>query len=163
MKLKLMRLKIAGMLKKQAGMTMVELIIAVAITGIIITFTGTAVYQILNVSGYGNDHLSSGHELQNAGAWFQFDIQGTVSATAGSQLVMTISDNSTVTYSLVSNELLRSNGSVQTTVARNISSASFSISGRLATMNLTCVPSWRDSISNNGTYMAYMRPVESTP
>jgi prepilin-type N-terminal cleavage/methylation domain-containing protein len=149
-------------LKKQAGMTMVELIIAVAITGVIITFTGTAVYQILNVSGYGNDHLSSGHELQNAAAWFQLDMQGTISATGGSQLVMTLSDNSTVTYSLASNELRRSSGSVLTTVAHNINTAAFSINGSLATMSLTCLPTWRDSVSNNGTYMAYMRP-EATP
>jgi prepilin-type N-terminal cleavage/methylation domain-containing protein len=146
-------------LNNQRGLTMVELIMAVAVTGIIIAFLGTAIYQIMTVSVYGNDHLSAQHELQNAASWFHFDIQGAVTATGGSQLTLMLSDNSTVTYARTGAELRRSAGSVQTTVARNISSVVFSVSGQLATMNLVCVPSWRDNISENGSYTGYLRPV----
>jgi prepilin-type N-terminal cleavage/methylation domain-containing protein len=149
--------------KRQAGMTMVELVMTIAVTGIIVTFLGTAIYQIITVSGYGNDRLSAQHELQNAGSWFNLDVQGSVTAAAGSQLVLTLSDNTTITYSLVSNELRRSSGGPYMTLARNISSAVFSISNRLASMSLVCVPSWRDSASENGTYMAYLRPVVVIP
>lgn len=146
-------------LNNQRGLTMVELIMSVAITGIIIAFIGTAVYQIINVSGYGNDHLSAQHELQNAASWFHQDTQGAISASGTSQLTLTLSDNSTVTYALASGILQRTTGSIQSTVARNISSVAFTVSGHLATMSLVCAPSWRDNSSENGTYMGYLRPV----
>jgi prepilin-type N-terminal cleavage/methylation domain-containing protein len=149
--------------KKQAGMTMVELMMTIAITGIIVTFLGTAVYQIINVSGYGNDRLSAQHELQNAASWFNVDIQQSVAATGGNQLVLTLSDNTTVTYSLVGNVLRRTSSGPYMTLALNISSAAFSITNRLASMTLFCVPSWRDNASENGTYMAYLRPVVIVP
>jgi len=146
-------------LKNQKGMTLVELIIAVSITGIIIAFIGTAVYQIVTVSAYGNDHLSAQHELQNAASWFHFDIQGAVTATGGSQLTLMLSNNSTVTYTLATGSLLRTAGSAQNTVARNISSVAFSVSGHLATMSLVCAPAWLDNVSENGSYTDYLRPV----
>jgi hypothetical protein len=141
-------------------MTMVELLIAVAITGVIVAFTGTAVYQILNVSGYGNDRLSAQHDLQNAASWFQLDIQGAVTVTGGSQLNLTLSDSTTVNYALTSNELRRTAGASYIVLAHNIGSVSFSINNRLVTMNLTCVPSWREGTGQSGSYMAYLRPVE---
>ena len=146
-------------LKNQKGMTLVELIIAVSITGIIIAFIGTAVYQIVTVSAYGNDHLSAQHELQNAASWFHFDIQGAVTATGGSQLTLMLSNNSTVTYTLATGSLLRTAGSAQNTVARNISSVAFSVSGHLATMSLVCAPAWLDNVSENGSDTDYLRPV----
>ena len=149
--------------KGQSGMTLVELIMTIAITGVIVTFLATAVYQIINVSGYGNDRLSAQHELQNAASWFNVDIQQSVAATGGTQLVLTLSDNTTVTYSLVGTVLQRSSAGPYKTLALNINSAAFSINNRLASMTLFCVPSWRDSVSENGTYMAYLRPAVVTP
>lgn len=142
---------------------MVELVIAVAISGIIVAFLGTAIYQIMHVSGYGNERLAAQHGLQNAASWFQQDMQGAVYATGGSTLVLTLSSGVTVTYSLSGTELRRSSGGPDMTLARNIQSVTFSVSNHLATMNLVCVPAWQDSISETGTYMAYLRPVEVTP
>jgi prepilin-type N-terminal cleavage/methylation domain-containing protein len=148
--------------KKQKGMTMVELVLTIAITGIIVTFLGTAVYQIINVSGYGNDRLTAQHELQNAAAWFNADIQQSYAATGGTQLVLTLSDNTTVTYALSGNILQRTTGGASKALALNIGSAAFTITNRLAAMTLNCLPSWRESSSENGTYYAFLRP-EVTP
>jgi prepilin-type N-terminal cleavage/methylation domain-containing protein len=150
-------------MKSEKGMTMVELVLSVAISGIIVAFLGTAVYQILNVSGYGNEKLSAQHELQNAAAWFNLDTQEALDATGGSQLVLTLPDTSTITYSLSGTELLRSSGGPPMTLAKNINSVTFSINDRLATMNLTCVPSWHEGTSETGTYMACLRPVGVIP
>jgi prepilin-type N-terminal cleavage/methylation domain-containing protein len=144
--------------KNQAGMTMVELIVAIAITGVIIAFLGTAIYQIITVSEYGNNRLTALHELQNAAYWLNADGQGAVNATGGSQLVLTLSDNSTVTYSLSDTDLLRSSGGPQITLARNISSVTFTVNNRVITMNLTSAPVARDDVSASGTYMVYLRP-----
>ena len=137
---------------------MVELIVAIAITGIIVAFLGTTIYQIITVSEYGNNRFTALHEVQNAAYWFNVDGQGAINATGGSQLVLTLADNSTVSYSLSGTNLLRSSIGSQMTLARNISNASFSVSGRVITINLTSSPVARDAVSQNGTYMVFLRP-----
>jgi len=147
-------------MKRQSGATMVELITAVAITGIIVVFLGTAVYHIITVSEYGNDKFTALHELQNAAYWFNKDGQEAKAAAAGSQLVMTLTDNSTVTYILDGTVLQRSSAGLQLILARNISNADFSVDGRVLTMSLTSTPPGRNNISENGTYMVHLRSVE---
>jgi prepilin-type N-terminal cleavage/methylation domain-containing protein len=142
----------------QKGMTMVELVVATALTGIIIVFLGTVIYQILNVTGYGNDRLSAAHDLENASYWFNFDGQRSIAASGGSGLALTLSDNSSVTYTLTGTELRRNSGGAYMVLARNIVSSSFSISNRVITMSLTSSPSGRFDVSENGTYQVYLRP-----
>jgi hypothetical protein len=139
---------------------MVELITAVAITGIIVVFLGTAIYHIITVSEYGNDKFTALHELQNAAYWFNKDGQEAKTAIGGSQLIMTLADNSTVTYVLVGTNLQRTSAGLQLILAHNISSAGFSVDNRVVTMSLTSAPPGRNNISENGTYMVYLRPVE---
>lgn len=140
---------------------MVELITAVAVTGMIVSFLGTAVYHIIAVSEYGNDEFTALHELQNAAYWFSKDGQEAKAAVGGSQLVLTLTDNSTVTYTLVGNNLQRTAAGQQTILARNISSnSSFSVNDRLVTMRLISVPPGRANVSENGTYMINLRSVE---
>jgi prepilin-type N-terminal cleavage/methylation domain-containing protein len=144
----------------QKGMTMVELLVAVTVTGIIVVFLGTAIYQIITVSGYGNDRLTAMHELQNSAYWFNFDGQGAKSAAGGGGLILTLTDNSTITYSLTGTELRRTAGGSSMTLARNITNANFSIDNRVITMSLTSSPEGRDNASENGTYKVYLRPAE---
>jgi prepilin-type N-terminal cleavage/methylation domain-containing protein len=145
-------------MNKQSGMTMVELIITVAITGIIVAFLGTSIFQIFTVSSYGNGRLTAAHELQNAAYWFHADGQGAVSANGTTQLTMTLSDNSTVTYTLSGTKLFRITGVKQMVLAGNITTVSFSVNSRTVTMNLTSAPDSRSDVSQNGTYLVYLRP-----
>lgn len=147
-------------MKGQKGMTMVELLVAIAVTGIIVVFLGTAIYQIITVSEYGNDRLTAMHELQNSAHWFNLDGQKAVTANVNGELLLTISETSSITYSLVGTELRRTTGSTPMTLARNISSADFSIDNRVITMSLTSSPEGRDNVSENGSYKVYLRPAE---
>ena len=146
----------------QKGMTMVELLVAIAVTGIIVVFLGTAIYQIITVSAYGNDRLTAMHELQNSAHWFNLDGQKAVTANVNGELLLTISETSSITYSLVGKELRRTAGGSPMTLARNITSADFSIDNRLITMSLTSSPEGRDNVSENGTYKVYLRPAEGS-
>lgn len=139
---------------------MVELVMAVAVTGIIVAFLGTAVYHIITVSEYGNEEFTALHELQNAAYWFSEDGQEAKAAVGGSQLVLTLTDNSTVTYALAGTDLQRTVAGLPLTLARNISSAGFSVNNRIATMSLTSTPPGRNGVSENATYMIYLRSVE---
>lgn len=144
-------------MKGQSGMTLTEMIIAVAITGIIVVFLGVAIFQIMKVSSYGNDELTALHEMQNAAYWFNLDGQETITATGGSQLVLTLADNSTITYSKSGTNLLRTANSQVTILARNITSANWTINSKLVTMNLTSAPTGVSGVSENTTYIVYMR------
>ncbi len=144
----------------QKGMTVVELLVAIAVTGIIVVFLGTAIYQIITVSAYGNDRLTAMHELQNSAHWFNLDGQKAVTANVNGELLLTISETSSITYSLVGTELRRTAGGSQMTLARNITSADFSIDNRVITMSLTSSPEGRDNVSENGSYKVYLRPSE---
>jgi prepilin-type N-terminal cleavage/methylation domain-containing protein len=142
----------------QKGMTLAELVVAIAITGIIVVFLGTAINQIITVSGYGNDRLTATHELENVAYWFNNDGQEAIAATGGASLALTMADNSSITYTLAGTEMRRTAGGQQMTLARNITDANFSIDSRLVTMSLTASPPGRYGVSENGTYRVYLRP-----
>ncbi|MGD0795349.1 MAG: prepilin-type N-terminal cleavage/methylation domain-containing protein [Dehalococcoidales bacterium] len=145
-------------MKGQKGLTMVELVVATAISGVIVTFLGTAIYQILNVTGYGNDRLIAAHELENAAYWFNLDGQQAATASGGSALTLIFSDNSSVAYTLSGAELRRTSGSVYMVLARNIASLNFAVSSRVVTMAVTSTPPGRYAVSANGTYEVNLRP-----
>jgi prepilin-type N-terminal cleavage/methylation domain-containing protein len=144
----------------ESGFTLVELVIATVITGLIVSFLGTAIYQIFTVSQYGNDRLTATHEVQNAAYWFNLDGQQATAATGGTGLYLTLSDNSSVTYARVGTELRRTSNGTQMILARNITSASFTVTNRLITMQLTSAPQGRDHIMENRTYQVWLRPSE---
>jgi hypothetical protein len=145
----------------QKGMTIAELVVAIAATGIIVVFLGTAIYQIFNVSGYGNDRLTATHELENIAHWFNIDGQGAKAAAGGATLTLTLADDSSITYTLAGTDLRRTAGGQQMTLAHNITSANFQIDSRVVTMSLTSSPPGRYGVSESGTYLVYLRPEES--
>ena len=147
-------------MKDERGITLVELVIATAITGLIVSFLGTAIYQILTVTEYGNDKLAAMHELQNSAYWVSIDGQMASTADASNGLTLTLPDDSSITYSLVGTELRRTAGESQMTLAKNITDASFSVENRIITMILTSSPEGRQNVSEDRTYMVYLRPAE---
>ena len=148
------------MMKGEQGFTLVELLIAIAITGLIVSFLGVATHQIITVTEYGNDKLLAAHELQNTAHWFNLDGQRAVTANADGELLLTISENLSVTYTLSGTELRRTAGGSQMTLAQNISSADFSIEDRVITMNITSSPTGRQNVSEQAIYKVYLRPTE---
>ena len=144
----------------ERGLTIVELIMTTAITGLVVSFLGTSIHQMLTATEYGNDRLTAMHELQNAAYWFNVDGQKAVTASVNGNLLLTISESSSITYALVGTELRRTSGDSQMILARHIANVNFSIENRVITMQLTSSPEGRDNVSENGTYKVYLRPAE---
>ena len=147
---------------KQRGMTLVEILIATAILGLIATLPGAAIYQFINVVERGSVKMAALHEVQNAAHWVARDGQGARAAVGGSRLALTLPDSTSIIYELVGTgpryELRRTAGGSQIAVARNVISASFSINGRVITMTLTSSPDSRWAMSEERTYKVYLRP-----
>jgi prepilin-type N-terminal cleavage/methylation domain-containing protein len=149
-------------MKGQQGFTLIELLVVISITGLIGSFLGSAVYQMFTVTEYGNSKMAAIHDLQNTANWLNRDGQMASAATGGSQLVLTMPDDSTISYKLIGTELKRSDGISQITVAWNITSATFTVSGRTVTLDITSAPVGRQDASHQATYQVYLRPEDDS-
>ena len=145
------------MMKREQGLTFVEIIITTAIAGLIFCVLGVALYQVYTIPERGGDHLTAAHELQNAAHWLSLDGQSAKSATGGSSLVLTLTDNSTITYSLEGTDLRRATDISTMTLAQNIVALDFSVQDRYITTNITSSPDDRWQVSKNQTYITYLR------
>ena len=163
-------------MKSQEGFSLPELLVTVAITGLIVSFLGMAVYQILNVTEYGGDKMTAIHELQNAAHWVSYDGQMAKTASGGNELVLILPDSSQVTYGVVGSELLRTAEESQMILARNITAVQFLVverteritagpffedrGERIITMTVTSAPEGRPNVSEQREYKICLRPTD---
>jgi prepilin-type N-terminal cleavage/methylation domain-containing protein len=144
----------------ERGFTLVELLIATAITGLIVSLLSMAVYYVVTIPEYGNDRVTALHELQNAAHWINLDGQMAENATGGDELVLTLPDDSSISYTLAGTDLIRTTSTSNMTLARNITSVNFSIQDRYINMNINSSPAGRWGVSENETYKICLRPSE---
>jgi prepilin-type N-terminal cleavage/methylation domain-containing protein len=139
------------------GLTLVELLVTLAITGLIFVVAGAAFYQLSTVSGYGNNRLTVVHEMQNTAHWFNRDGQEALNASGGNGLTLTLPDQSTVSYNLSGTTLQRVAGATYLTLAKDITALNFTVQDRLITMNVTAEISGRSGESVQGNYKVQLR------
>ena len=148
-------------MKGQKGFTLPELLLTVAITGLIASFLTLAIYQIITVTDSGNDRMIAMHELRNAGHWLSLDGQMARTASGGNELALTLPSGSpitSITYAVVDTELHRTADGFQMILARNISDISFLVENQVITMTITSSPEGRANISEQGIYKVFLRP-----
>jgi prepilin-type N-terminal cleavage/methylation domain-containing protein len=147
--------------KGERGFTLVELMVSIAITGMIFGVLGEAIHQVLTIPEYGNDRITAMHEVQNVVHWVNLDGQKAQTATGGNRLVLTFPDASSANYTLVGTNLIRTTSTTNRTLAQNIASANFSIQNRYLTVSLSSSPTGRWNVSDNETYTICLRPEEN--
>jgi prepilin-type N-terminal cleavage/methylation domain-containing protein len=147
------------LIKHEQGYTLVELLITLALVGIIFTVTGAVMYQLSTVGAYGNDRLTLIHEMQNTAFWFNQDGQMSVAASGGSNLILTLPTGKTVTYGLSGQNLQRVDEMSTLTLAQDIAGVSFSIQDRLVSMSITALIRGRTDVNAQNTFAVTLRPV----
>ena len=128
------------MIRDERGITLVELLAVLAITGLIVGILATVIYQIFDITGWGNSTLVVQHDLQNAATWLNRDVltASRAEVISGSQMILTVPYynaaagdflTNTITYTLSGEELLREDASGSTLVlARYVDPSRFSFS-----------------------------------
>jgi prepilin-type N-terminal cleavage/methylation domain-containing protein len=147
-------------MRKQKGYTLVELLITLAITGLLFTVVATVIFQLTTVSGYGNDQLTALHEIQNTTHQLNSDCQSAVSALTGSTLTLSGPVGEIVTYSRAGNTLQRISGTTVRVLAQNVAlfDSSSSVNGRLVSVNLNIVIVGRSTINEQIACNFSLRP-----
>jgi len=106
-------MKMKKLKKDQRGLTLVELVIAIAITGIITAAITMAVFQVFNMNTRTSNHMTAVRQVQNAGYWVSRDAQMAqgvvITGVSGFPLTLTWTDWETgevhqVIYDLVEDD-----------------------------------------------------------
>jgi prepilin-type N-terminal cleavage/methylation domain-containing protein len=156
------------MMKYQRGMTLVELLVAAAITALVAGGVGPAIIQFMLVTDSISDGLAAWHDARIATYWIAHDVQmaQTTDLVDGSPPVSAVTlewtdkyaegnVDHTSSYSLVGQELRRNYDGQVMIVARYVSGVEFSLAGRTITVR---VVSSVGSTSREGTASFYLRP-----
>ena len=62
------------MIRDERGLSLTELLLVLAIGGMIVGVLATAIYQIFDITAWGNNELVVQHDLQNAATWLNRDV-----------------------------------------------------------------------------------------
>lgn len=147
--------------RNQRGFTIAELLIIIAVIGIIGAAMAPLIFQITNITGYGSSKMIATHEVQHSSYWFTADVRAAKAATSGNgSLNLVLHDDSQIDYLLSGSELYRTETTGTILLARNISMLAFSVTDNIVMMSITAAPVSKWQASDNGTYYGCMRQTE---
>ncbi len=155
----------------QRGFTLVEMIVALGIMGVIVPSLGLAIFQMTNFTSRGNAQLATNDDMGVSMRWLDRDIQMAQTtdlvdaAPPVSSMTLNWTDEfgraaapHTTVYSLVGTELTRTYDGNTHSIAREVSSVQFSIQSKLLTVTLTSVDDKWTDVSEQFTHYYYLRP-----
>ena len=120
----------------QRGMTLIELLMALGISGVIIGALGASIYTIMSVTGRGNAEISLLRDIQSASHWISNDVRmaSDITLTGGvpaNGMVLEWDDSEgnphSGNYTHAGRELIRSFNGTSSIIAWNVSSVEFSL------------------------------------
>jgi len=147
-------------MKKSAGFTLVELLVTIAISGLVFSIAAAAIFQLTSITDYGNSRLDVLHDQQNAAFWFNQDGQQSLIAAVNNGLVFSDGSGAITTYCLSGSNLERICGNSTQILGQNFSSAGFTVNGRLVSMHLISSVAGRAEEGVDKTYQVYLRAVQ---
>ena len=154
-------------LRSQQGITLVEVLVAVAVSSLISAGLGSAIYQFISIGERTSDAQKTLRDVQNAGHWLTLDGKKASStdlddggpAAASMTLHWTVdSQDHSSTYYLDGTAMKRDHNGTVLTVARSVSSLQFTRGGQLVIVAMTSTPNGRWGVSKQVNYNLWIRP-----
>ena len=159
------------MITNQKGLTLLELMVAFGITGMLVGVLVPFIFYITRDTEQVIDNTTAILQVQAAGRSFSTDVKTAVDtipadAAAGISDDLTLQWTSryedsnvdhTIQYYLSSEELIRNYDTVETTVATYISDIEFSRIGSVITMVITSTIEGAEEQTEEGTYHVTLR------
>ncbi len=156
---------------RQKGMTLLELMAAMAIMVLVMVGALAVIFQEYGGTDIAKTKVTAAHEISNAARRISQDgmmaenTNLTEEVDPVNQLTLNWIDRydfanipHSSNYTLYGTELRRNYDGVETTVARNISQLEFSQSGDLLTVSISCTPQWwAPDRTVQKTYRIYLR------
>jgi len=159
------------MISEERGVTLVEILVALAITALITGTLVTGIYQIYQVTGWGNNQMRVQHDLQNAATWLNRDVVSASSAHiasasqmtltlpyVGSIITDTVSRVITYTFSITDSTLTRDSDDSTLIVARHVNSFVPSPTGTVTSVITITITSQAGVVTGSATLHLDMRP-----
>ena len=135
--------------RSSRGFALLEVAVALSILSMGIGLIGTSVFQVLSIQRYWQDDRVATKDLRHIGSWFAGDALNAETVVFGGTApapTVTLSwvDSSdplnlvfhSSVYGLNGGTLTRNNDGIVTTLADDVDSAVFSLSGRVLTLDL---------------------------
>ena len=161
---------------RQKGMTLLELMAAMAIAVLVMGGALALIFQEYRGTAIAKSPITVAHEIGNAARCISQDgmmaestdlVEG---AEPADNLMLTWIERydfanipHSSSYSLCGAELRRNYDGIETTVARNISKIEFSQTDRLITVSISCTPQWWDPQQIvQKTYRICLRPADGS-
>ena len=161
------------MIRDERGVSLAEMLLVLAIMGLITGVLATAMYQIVDITARGNAEMVVQHDLRNAAVWLNRDVLSASSAdVSGSQMVLevpylvTTSEVTTTisyityTYSAETGTLTRDSDDSSSIVARHIDTDPFpSLGNPIEAPDVVTVTlrSREGNVPGSGTFALKMR------
>lgn len=131
------------------GFTLIETLLAVALTVMAVSIVGSSIFQALSLEGVWRQDVVATREVRHAASWFAGDALNATAtdlvdgAPPAGSVALSWDDASgtghSALYSVSGSELTRDFDGAQITLARQVVSTAFSLSGKVLTFELTVV------------------------
>ena len=154
---------------KQRGMTLIEILMALGISGVIIGGLAASIYAITSVTGRGNAEITLLRDIQSASHWISNDVRMArdVTLTGGvpaNGIILGWDDSQenphSCTITRTGKELIRNLDGVSSTIAWNVSSVEFSMNDDVLTYALTSETEGRWELTKEITGQVNLRAWE---
>ncbi len=152
--------------KNQRGFTLLEIMLAMVISGIIAVAIAGAVFMVVMGNASSKNHMIALKQVQSAGYWVSHDAQMAQTVvptkdTDGFPLTLSWTDDKsdpvvtyTYTYTIVGSELKRQYGTMNTTIARFIYADATMTNCRLSGSGNFTLPDKNDAFTISGGTIA---------
>ncbi len=158
---------------RQKGTTLLEMLVALAITGMIVSGIGALIFQEYRGTNIAKTSVTVAHEIRNAARWISQDgimAESTdlvEEADSVNHLTLTSIERQDFTdlphscsYYLEGTQLCRDYDGTVTTVAQDISKIEFTQTGSLLTVSICCTPQWWGAPTVQKTFRICLRAAD---